>query len=114
MLAVLPGPRLEADVLGREAGRQRRRAERVLAVMSHPLVAALVAAVAAGRDAGVDLRGGRHRRREQRAGHRLGRVAAASRPAGIEPRWQVSQVVADGMCAFAPDRRRRRHHDDAW
>jgi hypothetical protein len=25
-----------------------------------------------------------------------------TRPAGIEPRWQLSQAVADGMCAFGP------------
>ena len=27
---------------------------------------------------------------------------AATMPAGVEPRWQVSQVVPDGMCALAP------------
>ena len=31
------------------------------------------------------------------------RVAeAATRPLGVVPRWQVSQVVDDGMCALGP------------
>ena len=27
---------------------------------------------------------------------------AATMPAGVLPRWQVSQLVVDGMCALAP------------
>ena len=27
---------------------------------------------------------------------------AATSPAGVVPRWQLSQVVLDGMCALAP------------
>ena len=103
-------PRLEALVL--RARRLHGRRDRIDA-HAHPHVVGLVAGGAAAGHAGVDLRSGRRRRGEQRAGR------GARRAAGIRPLTLASVPVAALAGGARRDvrarahRRGRRHADDA-